>query len=143
MTIVGCCAAAGTIGGISAASVRFMVPNVLYEPPKSYKVGRPDEYPEGVTFIADKGIFVVRKGNLFRVVSAVCTHMGCRPRWISESTRWECPCHGSVYDESGKVIGGPAPRPLPWYEVNLSADGRLFVDERRVVPFTETLTVKT
>jgi cytochrome b6-f complex iron-sulfur subunit len=69
--------------------------------------------------------------------------MGCRPRWISESTRWECPCHGSVYDENGKVIGGPAPRPLPWYEVNLAADGRLFVDERRVVPFAEAFTVKT
>jgi cytochrome b6-f complex iron-sulfur subunit len=41
---------------------------------------------------------------------------------------FDCPCHGSKYDGEGRVIGGPAPRPLPWYKVSMSIDGNLVVD---------------
>jgi Rieske Fe-S protein len=44
--------------------------------------------------------------------SAVCTHMGCTVSPVGKQLH--CPCHGSVYDATtGKVITGPAPRPLP------------------------------
>lgn len=142
LTVLGCCASFGAMGGITVASIRFMFPNILYEPPKSYKIGRPKDYFEGVNFLAEKRIFVIRKGSIFKVISAVCTHMGCMPRWIAEKDRWVCPCHGSMFDKTGNVIGGPAPRPLPWYEVRQARDGRLFVDERRVVPFTQEFAVK-
>jgi rieske iron-sulfur protein len=48
--------------------------------------------------------------------SAICTHAGCVVSgWKPEQRALFCPCHGSIYDpaESGRVIGGPAPRPLP------------------------------
>jgi menaquinol-cytochrome c reductase iron-sulfur subunit len=46
------------------------------------------------------------------VFSPVCTHLGCYYSWNNAAGRFECPCHGSVFSFSGKVLGGPAPRPL-------------------------------
>jgi Rieske Fe-S protein len=44
--------------------------------------------------------------------SAICTHMGCTVAPAGKEL--QCPCHGSVYSATtGKVLGGPAPRPLP------------------------------
>jgi nitrite reductase/ring-hydroxylating ferredoxin subunit len=132
-----------TAGGFSAASIRYLWPNVLYEPPMEYRIGGPSDYPEGVAFVADKRIFVVRNGNLIKVVSAVCTHIGCTVRWNAELNRWECPCHGSNFNNEGIRITGPARNPLPWYSVSLTPDGRLFVNERRIVPFDQELSLKT
>ena len=41
---------------------------------------------------------------------AVCTHLGCLPKWVDTNDRFECPCHGSKFEESGVYIEGPAPR---------------------------------
>jgi len=139
---VGWVAGLGTVGGLTAASARFVIPDVVYEPPKSYKIGLPQDYPEGVNFIPGRRIFLVRHQNFFRVVSAVCTHIGCTVRWLKERNRWECPCHGSIFDAKGKVITGPAPRPLPWYTVSVSPSGRLFVNQLRIVPFNKVLSLK-
>ena len=139
---VGWLATIGTFGGLTVASGRYMFPNVLYEPPKEFKIGKIDDYPEGVDFLSDKRIFIVRKQNLIRVVSGVCTHLGCTVRWVAERDRWECPCHGSVFNKEGKVARGPARRPLPWYSVSLTPDDRLLINERRIVPFTKHLSFK-
>ncbi|MFO1130021.1 MAG: ubiquinol-cytochrome c reductase iron-sulfur subunit [Rickettsiales bacterium] len=50
------------------------------------------------------------------VTIGICTHLGCIPK--SVETGWFCPCHGSNYDASGRIISGPAPRNLdiPKYE---------------------------
>lgn len=42
----------------------------------------------------------------------VCTHLGCLYSWVSANGRFECPCHGSKYEEDGTYIEGPAPRSL-------------------------------
>ncbi len=136
---LGWTAAIGTMAGAAVGSARFMFPNILYEPAKSYKIGRPQDYHEGVTFLPDKKIFLVHYGESYKALSAVCTHLGCTPNWAEERRRFECPCHGSIFDEKGVVIKGPAPRPLPWYLVTRTASGRLSVDERRIVSFSEGL----
>jgi len=51
------------------------------------------------------------------VFSPICPHLGCHYDWHPEGNEFICPCHGSVYSLTGKVLGGPAPRPLdtlPW-----------------------------
>jgi ubiquinol-cytochrome c reductase iron-sulfur subunit len=48
------------------------------------------------------------------VVYGSCTHLGCVPLGQQgEYKGWFCPCHGSVFDTSGRIRGGPAPINLP------------------------------
>ncbi len=52
------------------------------------------------------------------ILIGVCTHLGCVPNLGGTYGGWLCPCHGSVYDTSGRIRGGPAPLNLflPDYE---------------------------
>ena len=112
----------------AAAAARFLVPNVLYEPSQRFKAGRPDDHPDGsITFLEDERVFLVRQGNAFRCLSAVCTHLGCTVNRAGQG--YHCPCHGSVFNEQGNVESGPAPRSLSWFLVTLSKDNRLLVDK--------------
>jgi rieske iron-sulfur protein len=55
--------------------------------------------------------------------TAVCTHAGCVVvGWDSAARHFQCPCHGSVYDAAncGRVVAGPAPRPLPALPLRLT-----------------------
>jgi len=116
-----------------SAIARFLVPNVLYEPPSQFPVGVPDSFPQNsVRFLASMRLFVVHDSAGFAALSAVCTHLGCNVK--KGRVGFECPCHGSRYNEAGRVVGGPAPRPLNWYRLTLSRRGELIVDTREVVP---------
>jgi cytochrome b6-f complex iron-sulfur subunit len=115
-------------GATAAAAVRFLVPNVLYEPSQRFKAGRPEDYVDGsVTFLEDERVFLVRKGRTFRCLSAVCTHLGCTVNRVGQG--YHCPCHGSVFDDEGSVKAGPAPRALEWFAVTMSRDNRLVIDK--------------
>jgi len=78
------------------------------------------------TFLEEHKMFVYRDHEGIKAVSAVCTHLGCILEKSSEG--FECPCHGSCYNESGQVLSGPAPRDLSWYRVSKAADGKVVVD---------------
>ena len=60
------------------------------------------------------------------VYSPICTHLGCYYKWDAGTGHFECPCHGSVFALDGKVLGGPAPRPLDTLPVKID-NGVLFV----------------
>ena len=119
--------------GLLGATVRYLFPNVLYEPPGRFAVGRPEDFPPGsATFSPEHRLFVFNTPEGFYAVSSVCTHLGCN---VIHATGdgFACPCHGSRFDRNGLVVGGPAPRPLPWFGVSLSPRGELVVDKQRIV----------
>jgi menaquinol-cytochrome c reductase iron-sulfur subunit len=53
-----------------------------------------------------------------------CTHLGCAYHWEEGVKQFACPCHNSFFGLDGKVIGGPAPRPLDRYATKIQ-DNRL------------------
>jgi menaquinol-cytochrome c reductase iron-sulfur subunit len=61
-------------------------------------------------------------GRNYIAMSNVCTHLGCRVRWISEQGQFFCPCHNGVFDKEGKVVSGPPPRPLDRFDVRVEGD---------------------
>jgi len=66
-------------------------------------------------------------------ISAVCTHLGCVVPWVRAANKFCCPCHGSQYDEDGKVVRGPAPLSLALAHTVIQEDGNIAVS-----PWTET-----
>ena len=60
-------------------------------------------------------------GNL-KAFSTVCPHLGCSVDWSDETRKFECPCHGSVFEAAGRCIAGPAPRPLDELELTVVGD---------------------
>ncbi len=109
-------------------AIKAFIPQVLYEPPSKFKIGKPDDFPDGITFLADHKLYVFRKENEFHVVSAICTHLKCVADWKPDQQQFYCSCHGSVFSEDGENIGGPAPKPLAWYPLSFAPDGNFVVD---------------
>jgi menaquinol-cytochrome c reductase iron-sulfur subunit len=48
-----------------------------------------------------------------------CTHLGCAYHWEEGKNDFLCPCHSSVFSVDGKVVSGPAPRPLDRFDVQV------------------------
>ena len=122
-------ASAGILASLSL--LRQFVPR-LTRHQKRFKIGRKNNFPINTfTYLADHQLFVYRDHQGIRAVSAVCTHLGC----IIESSDdgFQCPCHGSCYNEEGKVLSGAATKDLPWYSLHKDADGQIVVDQGRLV----------
>jgi cytochrome b6-f complex iron-sulfur subunit len=123
------------IGGCVTAMGRFMFPNVLFEPPTRFKVGRPEEFSKGLVdtrFKESNGVWIVNsEGKLYALI-AICTHLGCPPNWLEAQNKFKCPCHGSGYYKSGINFEGPTPRPLERAAIAIDPeDGQLVVDKAR------------
>ena len=78
-----------------------------------------------------RSIWAIKKASgEVTVFSPVCTHLGCHYLWDPKTNQFECPCHASVFDVSGKVLSGPAPRPLDTLPVK-TENGELFIQWER------------
>ncbi len=55
-------------------------------------------------------------------INAVCTHLGCVVPWNASENKFMCPCHGSQYDNTGKVVRGPAPLSLALAHADIQDD---------------------
>jgi menaquinol-cytochrome c reductase iron-sulfur subunit len=114
-----------------------------------FKVAEIDSLPEGepvrVKFAAATedayhhsrdlySVWVIRQAaGAPTVFSPICTHLGCHFVWDSGTGHFECPCHGSVFAADGRVLSGPAPRPLD--RLNFRIDnGQLLVQWERFKP---------
>lgn len=58
-------------------------------------------------------------------INAVCTHLGCVVPWNVNENKFMCPCHGSQYDNTGKVVRGPAPLSLALAHATVTEDDKL------------------
>jgi cytochrome b6-f complex iron-sulfur subunit len=121
------------IGGCTTAMGRFMFPNVLFEPPTSFKAGFPRDFGTGVVdtrFVDKYGVWIVNDGTRIYSLIAICTHLGCPPAWLETQNKFKCPCHGSGYYKTGVNFEGPTPRPLERARIFLSPDdGQIVVDK--------------
>jgi len=72
------------------------------------------------------GYVLTENGQDFSVLSNICTHLGCRVRWIAEDGQFHCPCHNGVFAKDGTVVAGPPPRPLDRFESKVE-EGVLYV----------------
>ena len=73
---------------------------------------------------------VRRTATEVTVFSSICPHLGCHVYWDSGAQQFICPCHASVFTMDGRVLGGPAPRPLDTLSAKVE-DGVLLVDWQR------------
>lgn len=134
--------------------VKSLFPRTLYEPPRTIKVGKPGTFNDGLTFLKEERVFIHRQENRFRAISAVCTHLGCTvnnyPMSESEMAEtayqekypWEfhCPCHGSKFRADGENFAGPAPKPLPHYDLTIAPDdGQLVVKLDKILSEDEAI----
>lgn len=125
----------GTSAGALLAAILYPVVRFLSPPrvpeatTQSVEAGTTED-PELMTkafkivrFGADPVILIHPAESDFRAFTAVCTHLSCIVEFRKEKGVIWCNCHGGVYDLNGKNIGGPPPRPLAPFRVNLVAKG--------------------
>lgn len=75
---------------------------------------------------AGRAIWTNKKDMPYLAFSGKCPHLGCAFKWRKHKVLGQvflCPCHLSIYDASGKVLDGPAPRPLDLLPIQVSANG--------------------
>jgi menaquinol-cytochrome c reductase iron-sulfur subunit len=127
--------------GLIAAGLGVPAASYLFIPPKERGQGRwmdagdlsglePDS-PQEVTFLRTRtdgwktltekaSAWVVKHANgRFTAFSPRCTHLACAYHWEGDRKQFVCPCHGSRFAIDGRVLAGPAPRPLDRYEVKV------------------------
>lgn len=132
--------ALGAVAGLwTAGTARFMMPNVITEPPSRFKIGFPGDYPPGTVATKYKrryGVWVVHGTYQGRpqiyALRTVCTHLGCITVWQENERKFKCPCHGSGFYMDGVNFEGPAPRPLERYAIRVADDGQLEIDRSRI-----------
>jgi menaquinol-cytochrome c reductase iron-sulfur subunit len=78
-----------------------------------------------------RSVWAVKKSqNDVTVYSPICPHLGCHYNWEAQNDQFVCPCHGSVFSIDGKVLSGPAPRPLDTLPTKIE-NGELYVEWER------------
>lgn len=91
--------------------------------------GNLEEFAPGSVNHVQKGRFFISRleGGGVLALWHRCTHLGCTVPWREDERQFHCPCHSSLFDRRGVVLGGPAPRPLDLFPVTLR-EGKLVVD---------------
>ncbi|MCL5885310.1 MAG: Rieske 2Fe-2S domain-containing protein [Desulfobacteria bacterium] len=138
-TVVGLVLAIPLVGFLVGPAFRKKIPRwARVAKVESLPLGQPavlsftDQSSEGyLRETVVRNVWAVRRSATeVTVFSPICTHLGCRYDWEPNSGRFLCPCHGSLFGLDGKVLAGPAPRPLDTLPVKIE-NGELFVEWER------------
>ena len=90
---------------------------------------------------AGKAVWTNKKDIPYVAFSGKCPHLGCGYKWRQHKILGQvflCPCHLSIYDASGKVLDGPAPRPLDALPIKVSATGDIEIIDMEFKAGTKT-----
>lgn len=86
-----------------------------------------DQQTGWITVEEEVALYVLTdNGHDYLAMSNVCTHLGCRVRWVSKDERFFCPCHNGIFDKHGYVVSGPPPRPLDVFETKIE-NGEFYI----------------
>jgi cytochrome b6-f complex iron-sulfur subunit len=141
-----------SVAGFSAGTVYFLWPSVTEgfgskiragdkaKIDGDIKAGDGQAYvPEGRFYLvpydeADdtEGIYKDVAGGGYMALYQRCVHLGCRVPWCPTAKWWECPCHGSKYNQVGEYKEGPAPRGLDRFAITVQG-GQIVVDTSKIV----------
>ena len=112
------------------ATARFMFPNVLFEPPPTFKAGFPNEIQVGQVDerFKSRGVWLVRDQLGIYALSTVCTHLGCTPNWLEGEQKFKCPCHGAAITD-GSEFRRPDAAAVGAFRDPLADDGQIVVDK--------------
>jgi quinol---cytochrome c reductase iron-sulfur subunit, bacillus type len=95
---------------------------VELDSPTLYKISV-EQQTGWISNVEEKSFYVfTENGRDYVALSNICTHLGCRVRWIEDRQEYVCPCHNGVFDKEGNVVSGPPPRPLDRFEVKVVND---------------------
>ncbi|MEA1921282.1 MAG: ubiquinol-cytochrome c reductase iron-sulfur subunit [Pseudomonadota bacterium] len=116
------------LGGAVAFLVSGSGKKAAHEP-LFIDVGTVDNFaPGSVTLIRQGELYLNRlEDGAFLALSRKCTHLGCAVAWDEKDKLFACPCHASTFDENGKVLKTPAPRPLDQHPLVIEK-GRVTID---------------
>jgi cytochrome b6-f complex iron-sulfur subunit len=113
-------------------TIKFPKLALLPDVSSAFKIGKPEDFPIGNSKVFEnKNVEVFRDKTGIFAISLICTHLGCIVK--AEKTGYSCPCHGSIFDTTGNVKQGPAPKALIWLDVSLNPAGKLIVDAGKPV----------
>ncbi len=94
-----------------------------------------------VAYFPEQRFYLSRVESGFLALSRKCTHVGCVLPWLADDPseddlaakgRFNCPCHGGIFDRYGVVHAGPPPRPLDIFPISIEG-GELVVDTGTVI----------
>ena len=122
---------AALAGGWLGALFRFLRPPQKQGFGGRVYAGRVEEFPPGsVNRILAGRFYISHTPDGLLAIYQQCTHLGCSVPWSEAEGQFHCPCHGSLFTPSGEVTGGPAPRPLDIFPVEIT-NGEVWVDTGR------------
>lgn len=93
-----------------------------HETPVEFDLGKIADFPAGSRLVRkDIPAVIFNDNGKITAQSLVCTHLGCTVAEVEGG--FECPCHGSCFDENGNALVGPAQKPLKRLRVEMLEDG--------------------
>jgi len=119
--------------GISRMVQAFLSMGRKEDAPSRFSVGRSEDFPMGgVAKI--QGVYLVRDENGLFALKGDCPHLGCSFRWNEAIRLFECPCHGSRFELSGRFVSGPAKKPLQHVLLTKNQKNEIIADILKPVP---------
>jgi cytochrome b6-f complex iron-sulfur subunit len=110
------------LGGL----IQFLSYEMDPAPPSQYDLGPAGDFPPGSrTLLMHIPAVLIHNNDGYLAFSLVCTHLGCTVEQKNEE--FECPCHGSKYDDKGFVTRGPANIPLKKLRVEINETGNIIL----------------